>query len=81
MNNDILKNFVEQELNDHNKHNNAGLASVGFFDGAETEEVTFHGNHRAQYNRLLRFCAENGLTVVSTHPGTLAAVVRVETGK
>ena len=25
--------------------------------------------------------AENGLTVVSTHPGTLAAVVRVETGK
>lgn len=81
MNNDILKNFVEQELNGHNKHNNAGLASVGFFDGAKTEEVTFHGNHRAQYNRLLIFCAENGLTVVSTHPGTLAAVVRVETGK
>lgn len=81
MNNDILKNFVEQELNEHNKRNNAGLASVEFFDRAKTEEVTFHGNHRAQYNRLLMFCAENGLTVVSTHPGTLAAVVRVETGK
>lgn len=39
MNNDILKNFVEQELNDHNKRNNAGLASVEFFDRAKTEEV------------------------------------------
>lgn len=81
MNNDILKNFVEQELNDHNKHNNADLASVEFFVGAKTEEVSFHRNHRAQYNRLLTFCAENNLTVVSTHPGTLTTVVRVETGE
>lgn len=51
MNNDILKNFVEQELNDHNKRNNAGLASVGFFDGAKTEEVTFHGNRGERPDR------------------------------
>lgn len=79
MNNDILKNFVEQELNENNKHLNAEIASVGFFIGAKNEEVSFHGNHRAQYNLLLKFCAENNLTVVSTHPGTLATVIRVET--
>ena len=79
MNNDILKNFVEKELNENNKHLNAELASVGFFIGAKNEEVSFHGNHRAQYNLLLKFCAENNLTVVSTHPGTLATVIRVET--
>ena len=79
MNNDILKNFVEQELNENNKHLDAELASVGFFIGAKNEEVSFHWNNRAQYNLLLKFCAENNLTVVSTHPGTLATVIRVET--
>lgn len=79
MNSDILKNFVEQELNDHNKHLNAELASAGFFVGAKAEEVSFHGNHHVQYNRLLKFCAENDLTVISTHPGTLSTVVRIET--
>ena len=79
MNNDILKNFVEQELNENNKHLNAELSSVGFFIGAKNEEVSFHVNHRAQYNLLLKFCATNNLTVVATHPGTLATVIRVET--
>ena len=37
MNNDILKNFVEQELNENNKHLNAELASVRFFIGEKNE--------------------------------------------
>lgn len=79
MNENILKEFVENELNEKNKHLNATLYSVEFFPCAKTEEVAFHGNHREQYNKLLRFCADNNLTVVSTHPGTLAAVIRIDT--
>lgn len=75
---ELLRNFVEKELNQGNTFNNANLFTDDFFVGGHTERVSFNRNHRALYNKLLIFCAENDLTVVSTHPATLATIIRIE---
>jgi hypothetical protein len=75
---DLLKNFVMDILNEGNAWHNADLYAVDLFNGAYTEEVTFERRHRELYNKLLSFCIENNLTVISTQPATLATVVRVE---
>lgn len=75
---DLLKDFVMNVLNDNNAKHNANLFAEDLFEGAYTEKVSFERNNRAQYNKLLAFCVENNLTVISTQPATLATVVRVE---
>ena len=72
-----LSDFID-ELNEGGKYKNALM-----FDGEENEsfaryEVHFYRNHTEQYARLLRFCADNGIVVCSTHPGTLATVVQIQ---
>lgn len=74
----LLKHFVEEVLNQDNKYSNANLYSVDLFDGAKTEKVSFNRNHRELYNKLLAFCIEHNLTIISTQPATLATVVRIE---
>lgn len=81
MKKDLLKDFVQDVLNENNKHSNANLYSVMTYDHAIEEEVTFNLNHREQYNKLLSFCIENNLTVVRTQTCTLATVVRIELGR
>lgn len=75
---DLLKDFVMNVLNENNANHNANLFAEDLFEGAYTEKVSFERNNRAQYNKLLAFCIENNLTVISTQPATFATVVRVE---
>lgn len=74
----LLKDFVENVLNENNKYFNACLYCEECFENARNEKVTFNNNNRMQYNKLLAFCIENNLTVISTQPATLATVIRVE---
>ena len=74
----LLREFVEDVLNKNNEWHNADLRSENFYEKAYTEKVSFRHHNRELYNKLLVFCAENNLTVISTEPGTLATVVRVE---
>lgn len=74
----LLKDFVEKVLNEDNQYFNACLNSEDFFQNARNERVTFKCKHREQYNKLLAFCIENNLTIISTQPGTLATVIRIE---
>lgn len=71
-----LSDFIDK-LNEGGKYKNT-LA----FDREENEgftrcEVRFYRNHSEQYARLLRFCADNGIVVCSTHPGTLTTIVQI----
>ena len=59
-------------LNENNAKHNANSYAVDFYERAYTEKITFESNHREQYNKLLSFCIENNLTIISTQPGTLA---------
>ncbi len=74
-----LASFVTDELNENNKRANAGISDEEQFTDFEHVRVTFKRNNRANYNRLLSFCSENSLIVVSTHPATLETVIRVRT--
>ena len=75
---DKLLGFVTGVLNEDNKHTNAIPYDRAYYDGASEILIAFRRNHRAQYNALLRFCADNSLTVVSTQPASLATAVLCE---
>ena len=78
MRENILVDFVEKVLNDNNTYDNARVNTDNYYPKAITQRVVFERNHREQYNKLLQFCAESNLTVVSTLPATLSTVVRID---
>ena len=78
MRENILVDFVEKVLNDNNTYDNARVHADNYYPKAITQWVVFERNHREQYNKLLQFCAENNLTVVSTLPATLSTIVRID---
>lgn len=78
MRENILVDFVEKVLNDNNTYDNARVHTDNYYPKAITQRVVFEKNHREQYSKLLQFCAENNLTVVSTLPATLSTVVRID---
>lgn len=43
--------------------------------------LVFTRDHEKLYRNLLRFCADNGILVISTNPGTLATILRIKTDK
>ena len=71
--------FVNDVLNFGGKRANAICYDGNIYDGSRDVRVNFNRNHREQYNILLRFCADNKMIVISTHPATLETVVRVST--
>lgn len=73
-----LIDFVEKDLCSNNQHFNAVCYTGEQFEGAEDLRVVFQKNHAEQYNRLLRFCADNNGIIIATHPGTLATTIRVK---
>ena len=78
MRENILVYFVEKVLNENSRYDNARVHTDNYYPKAMTQRVVFERNHREQYNKLLQFCAENNLTVVSTLPATLSTVVRID---
>lgn len=72
----MLVDFVTNVLN--NGTHNATVYDEEFFEHAIHQRVAFHRNHRDLYNKLLAFCIENNLTVISTSPATLVTVVRID---
>ena len=75
---EIIQNFVEIVLNNGNKHFNAAAYDGERFEKSHNVKVAFERNHRTLYNKVLKFCADNDLIVVSTHPATLEVTIRVE---
>lgn len=73
-----LIDFVEKDLCNNNQHLNAVCYTGEQFEGEEDLRVVFQKNHAEQYNRLLRFCADNNGIIIATHPGTLATTIRVK---
>lgn len=68
---EMITGFVTFDLNNSNTNCNA-IA----FDESEFEvRIVFQKNHRALYNRLLMFCAEHDITILSTDAATLTTVV------
>lgn len=78
MRENILVDFVEKVLNENNRYDNARVHADNYYPKAITQWVVFERKHREQYNKLLQFCAENNLTVVSTLPATLSTIVRID---
>ena len=76
-----LMSFVEDTLNDGNKRCNAIAYDDESYFNVQNVRIAFHRDHNRQYAALLRFCAANGLIVVSTTPATLETVVRVSTNE
>lgn len=74
----IIK-FVKNELCNGNRDHNATAYDGDRFDGAMNVRISFDRKPREQYNALLRFCADNDITIANTHPATLETVVRVST--
>jgi hypothetical protein len=52
-----------------------------FYDHARDLKLVFNRDNSKFYRSLLRFCADNGILVISTSPGTLATIIRVKTDK
>ena len=74
----ILVDFIENEINNNGSACNAIVKVEETFDTAMHMSVIFNRNNREFYNKILAFCIENNLTVVSTRPATLATVVRID---
>jgi hypothetical protein len=72
-----LSDFID-DLNDGGKCKNALTLDKEENENFARYEVRFCRNHLDSYTRLLRFCADNGIVVYSTHPGTLATVVQIQ---
>lgn len=51
------------------------------FTHSRNFRLVFSRDHEKLYRSLLRFCADNGILVISTNPGTLATIIRVKTDK
>ena len=73
-----LINFVTEVLNVNNQYHNAESHFYNAFEEYRELEIVFKRDHRKLYNKLLAYCADNNLTVISTCPATLATVVRVK---
>ena len=74
----ILVDFIENEINNNGGARNAIVNFDEIFDTAMYIRVVFNRNNREFYNKILAFCIENNLTVISTRPATLATVVRID---
>lgn len=72
-----LLDFVTGVLNEGNKHDNAIAYDEAYFDGGKEVKIVFNRDHRKLYSKLLVFCAQENITVISTHPCTLETIVRV----
>ena len=73
-----LIDFVSDTLCNGNRDHNADAFDDDRFDGGMNVRIAFYRRNRELYNKLLRFCAENDITVVKTTPATLETVVRIE---
>ena len=74
----ILVDFIENAINNNGSACNAIVNVDATFDTVMNMRVIFNRNHRKFYNKLLAFCIENNLTVLSTCPATLATVIRID---
>jgi len=70
--------FVEEDLCEGNKLNNAVCYSKECHEKEQDIQVVFNKDHRRLYGRLLEFCGKHGGLIIETHPGTLATIVRVK---
>ena len=73
----ILIDFVQKVICSNNVENNATMFVDDTFLNSVNFKIRFNHDYRYYYNRLLKFCAENDLTIISTHPATLETIVRV----
>lgn len=79
--NTILIDFIMHILNEDGTRHNADLYDDQYFECAKYERVVFYKNHYTLYKRLMQFCIDNNLIIISTEPCTLSTVVRIEEEK
>lgn len=60
-------------------HNNVTPHAEGFYEHSRDIKIIFNRDHSKLYRSLLHFCADNGILVLSTNPGTFSTVIRIET--
>jgi hypothetical protein len=60
-------------------YSNVVAYSESFYDHAKDLKLVFNRDHSKLYRSLLHFCADNGILVISTNPGTFSTVVRIKT--
>lgn len=75
-----LIDFITKELNHNNEQHNCCTFNDDFFEKAKNVRVVFYRHHRELYHKLLVFCAENDLIVISTRPATYETILRIEEG-
>lgn len=78
MKNNELITFVERNLNENNRCDNAHAFDAGYFGKYQHTEIRFTRNHVGQYSRLLSYLASLGGIIVKTDPATYRTIVRTE---
>lgn len=75
-----LLSFVEDNLNCGNTKCNAiSYDGENYSGNYQHVRIAFCHYPQKQYNELLRFCADNNLIIISTHPATYETVIRTST--
>ena len=77
---DELIRFITETLNQHNKHTNAIAYDEQWLPKAVDTRIEFQNRNMEQYVKVLEFCSNSGMIVISTNPATLATVVRARRG-